>query len=209
MDKVQSALKLHITEGNVKIGRIPSVSLPPWETCDSEAPCRELCYARKAYSGYARDTAGPAWGDNLAYYKADPDGYFDAVVANLAKRRRIGTNRAYFRWHVGGDIPDPAYFKGMVKVARLLPGWQFLAYTRREYAWSTRLGYLEGAPSNLTVLRSLWLDEPYAYTYTPWFKVLDKGEPLPPGGVLCPGNCDKCYACWNLRPGEGRYIELH
>lgn len=205
--------KLHVSEGNSKIGRIPSVSLPPLVTCVENPPCARLCYARKAYEGYSRNMTGPAWRDNLAYYTSDPDGYFDVIVANL-RRRKLPADRRYFRWHVGGEIVDRRYYEGILRVAVALPDWQFLAYSRHYWAWSEPDDFTSGMmPQNLRVLRSLWIGEwdrsDVSPWKAPWFKVLDKDQPVPADGVLCPGSCVTCKRCWHIECGSGTYIYLH
>jgi len=205
--------KLHLSDGNMKLGRIPSVSLPPLVTCVDNPPCATLCYARKAYEGYAAATAGLAWRDNLMFYLSDPSGYFNAIIEALARKRpQVGSEPRYFRWHVGGDIPDEAYFDGMHKVAALLPGWRFLAYTRRPWAWSADYKYTLGQmPENLRIIRSLWLTDPVDDPTHPWFKVHAKGEALPTTSTSqpCSGSCSECKLCWSLKPGHGVHIELH
>ena len=204
-----SEYKLHVSRGNMKLGLTLSVSLPPIVTCVPKPPCAGLCYARKAYDGYARTSCKPAWDENLAFYKADPHGYFDAIIQTLAHMKRT-EDRRYFRWHVGGDIPDEAYLDGMYKVAYLMPGWNFLAYSRRPYAWTHAQGSEEIAgPRNLRVLRSLWIDSDGIDHQHPWFKVLLPNEPVPKGMDLCSGSCATCKRCWHLEPGQGMAIYLH
>ena len=187
-------MRVHISEKNSKLGRIPNISLPPIETCVHFPPCATLCYARKAYEHYARNTVKPAWDENLAYYRSDSGSYFADIMCWLEQHKP-----RYFRWHVGGDIPDEHYLMGMMVTALLNPQVQFLAYSRRPWAWG-RL------PENLVVLRSYWLDEqPGAEA---GFKVVPKGGSIA-DEVACLGKCQGCYACWHLQQGEYRVIHLH
>ena len=41
-----------ISNGNSKMGKIPSVSLPPILTCPKGTPCAKRCYAKRIYNRY-------------------------------------------------------------------------------------------------------------------------------------------------------------
>ena len=40
-------MNIKISNGNSKMGKIPSVSLPSVVTCRKDCSCKEKCYARK------------------------------------------------------------------------------------------------------------------------------------------------------------------
>jgi hypothetical protein len=175
------------------------VSLPPLLSCVSNPPCAKDCYANKAYKWYAITTVKPAWDENLAYYRSDPSGYFREIAEFIAYKKP-----PRFRWHVGGDIPDVAYFTSMRNIAWQFPATIFLVYTRRPFAWQ------DSELPNLTVLRSLWIDEePPEMSAGPFFKVLAKDQEVPTNGILCPGSCKTCDRCWVLMPSEITYIYKH
>lgn len=187
-------MKVHISEKNMKLGRIPNVSLPPIETCIENPPCAKLCYARKAYDGYGRHNVKPAWDENLQVYRENRGFYFGSIGRYIEEHKS-----KFFRWHVGGDIPDMEYLKWMRLVAADCPNTQFLTYSRREWAWGR-------GPDNFVVLRSYWLDEPIGEEAG--FVVVPKWAVIPTG-VACPGKCSTCHACWNLRRGEHIFTHLH
>ena len=188
---------VHISEGNRKLGRIPNISLPPIITCESNPPCAFKCYARKAYDGYGRNAVKPAWDANLAAFRGNWLNYFMEIVGYMQRRPK----KTWFRWHVGGDIPNEEYLNGMCLVGSLLPNVRFLAYTRRPWAYQAK-----DLPSNLAIIRSYWLGE--EIEDDPGFKVYPKGYPIDPA-VRCPGNCSTCHACWFLKKGEHKAIHLH
>ena len=187
-------MRVHISEKNSKLGRIPNISLPPLVSCVENPPCASLCYARKAYERYARSSCKPAWDENLAFYRESPASYFIAIRKWIQERKPV-----YFRWHVGGDIPDEDYLVGMKHVAITCEGTNFLAFSRRPWAWGR-------GPDNLMILRSYWLNENVGEEAG--FKVVHKGANVPLED-RCPGQCDKCYACWHMEPGAYKVIELH
>lgn len=193
---------IHISKKNIKLGNIPNISLPPILTCEDKPPCAAKCYARKAYEGYAANTCKPAWDENLAEYKEDEISYFEQITSFLHKHPKM----THFRWHVSGDIPDATYYTWMLVVATTNPTVKFVCYSRKSFELPEPFGAI---PANFTMLRSIWLweEDPELYKGA-WFKVVPKNVAIDPAFV-CPGRCDKCYACWNLKAGEGRVIHLH
>lgn len=113
---------ISISNGNIKMGDISSISLPAGITCDPKAPCFAKCYARKmcAY----RETVRNAYERNLDIYKATPRSYWLQLQAHCSMV-------AAFRFHVSGDIPDREYLDGIVSLARKCPSCQFLLFTKR------------------------------------------------------------------------------
>jgi hypothetical protein len=181
-----------ISPGNRKMGNIPSVSLPPIITCPDNAPCAKLCYARKMFEGYSRHAVGKTWTNNLLVYKDDPIQYFDEIKWFLQKNPP-----RYFRYHVGGDIPDDKYFTGMVDLAEEFPHTFFLAFTRREY---------RSPINNLILKQSIWLNEQPKCSFGNTM-VIQKEQPAPNGYRLCPGKCDECHLCWDSTSNVA--IHLH
>ena len=187
-----SEIKLCISKGNIKIGRVMNVSLPPILTCKNCRECRHLCYDIKACLQYPQ-TVIDARIRNLSVLLRDRDEYFRRIEQAISRRR---TNK-YFRWHVAGDILDIDYFDRMVGIAARHPDFKFWAYTKN-YAdvngWVDAHGGMDAIPSNLSVMFSEWrgmpMENPHGF---PEFKVVFKDEQRPTG-FYCPGNCDVCKA---------------
>lgn len=191
---------LYISPGNGKLGKTPNLSLPPWTTCDTDAPCRKLCYARKCYAGYAQSTVKPRWDGNLDLWQTSPSEYTSGVID--ACKKLVQQGKEYFRWHVGGDVPDEAYAMMMIQVARLVPVMNFLVFTRKwRFFWNVDV------PKNLRVIKSVWLGES-TDQYWPCFQVIEKGTPVD-ATLRCPGKCDECRMCWHLEEGKAIQIEVH
>lgn len=123
MEGAKSSLMstLSISQGNSKLGKIPSISLPAGLTCRPCA-CIEKCYAKKLER--LRPTVARAYQHNLEVLKTDPETYWREVEAVIMLSR-------YFRFHVSGDIPDRDYFADMVMVAARQPHCQILCFTKR------------------------------------------------------------------------------
>ena len=85
------SVKMCISTGNRKIGRVLNVSLPPVLTCANCSECKYLCYDIKACLQYANVVDARA--RNLAILRADRDEYFRRIDDKLSRRR---TNK-FFR----------------------------------------------------------------------------------------------------------------
>lgn len=185
-------MKIHISTGNVKLGRIPNISLPPVLSCRPGVPCADLCYAQKAWRMYAGTRQ--AWSENLAMYQEDPQKYFTQIQHWMQKK-----NPRFFRWHVAGDIPDQQYWHMLRALCTEVPDTKFLLFTKR-----FELDF-EGYPiPNLSVVLSMWpgmSNPPELLLPRAWCQ--DGSETRVPADALeCPGNCATCAMCWNLKEIE-------
>lgn len=93
-------MEVKISVGNIKLGKIFNVNLPPIITCAYRVPCMKKCYAMKAYRAYPN--ARNAWNDNLNLYTLNKDEYFASIINQLKKKKHFDR----FRWHSSGDILD-------------------------------------------------------------------------------------------------------
>lgn len=92
-------LHVKISEGNNKLGAIPSVSLIPVMDCGNCAICAKSCYDLRNDLIYKEVVKTRAI--NSAIYHEDPERYFKEIDDYLNYRYP----RA-FRFHIGGDIQD-------------------------------------------------------------------------------------------------------
>ena len=162
-------IKLCISTGNSKIGRVMNVSLPPILSCANCAGCSRICYDIKAIIQYA--SCLDARVRNYAILLLDRARYFALIEQAISRRR---TNK-YFRWHVAGDIVDIDYFDNMVQIARRHPDFVFWTYTKNYKvvnAWCAEHGR-DAIPSNFRIMFSEWrgmeMDNPYNF---PKFSVI-------------------------------------
>lgn len=101
MNKNTTTLKVSISNGNAKMGAIPSVSLPPVITCPKGAPCAAKCYAAKLCRIYP--TVRNAYQNNLDILNQDWEAYWQQVRAAVSLSK-------YFRFHVSGGYPERGLF---------------------------------------------------------------------------------------------------
>lgn len=200
-----------ISSGNMKLGQIPSVSLPSIATC-RECKCREKCYAHKLEK--LRPTVRDAYNRNLMILNEEPETYWREVEGAIMLSR-------YFRFHVSGDIPNPEYFAHMVEIARRNTHCEILCFTKR---YEIVAGYItdelvrEGMdlPENLHIILSGW---PGLAMYNPYhlpeahvlFK--DGTTTARSDAIPCGGNCTDCAltdcGCWTLKTGEQVVFKEH
>ena len=191
----ESALKVAISYGNKKIGKVMNVSTAPLFTCGHNCKhCLGICYDIKACMQYGNVTKARARNTVLAVY--DRKSYFKQIDKAMSKRRA----NKYFRWHVAGDIIDADYFAHMVKLARKHPDFVIWTYTKQysivnEYVRNNGGKRRKAIPANLSIMFSEWrglaMENPYGF---PEFRVVFKDDAVKPSGFYCPGNCDICKA---------------
>lgn len=200
--QVNNVKRVSISRGNVKMGAIPSVSLPPIKTCPAGCPCAKKCYAAKICR--LRPNVRQCYENNLELYYSAPARYWDGV-------RKAAKMTRYFRFHVSGDIVDGLYFFDMVITAEMNPETQFLAFTKKYDIVNEYMDRHNGElPGNLHVIFSRWdpawnakIRNPHGL---PTSAVIFRGENGDEYDKICPGNCFECackgVGCWTLEKGE-------
>ncbi len=184
-------MKISISTGNIKMGNIPSISLPPGSSCPAGVPCFQDCYANKAYLIPARQ----AWQKNMDLYQSDPESFF-IVISEYLSTHRLSVR--FFRYHVGGDFPDAAYLDHCINLANTFKNVNFLSFTKR-YELISKVQF----PPNFTVIASSWPGLPMPRQIRKRFPVAwmqDGNESrVPKSALICPGFCDACGMCWQIR----------
>lgn len=174
-----------ISDGNTKLGNIPSVSLPPIVTCINNAPCTDNCYAVRYYR--IRPAVREAYQYNYSLLTDNREAYFDGIYQYLIIKRP-----KRFRWHVAGDIIDQDYFERMLYVIRRTPTTRHLCYTKN---YKLRIGIL---PDNFRIWFSMWPGwNPPVIPKIPKAWMQDGTETrIPDKHYVCPMDCRKCAYCW-------------
>lgn len=197
-----------ISDGNRKLGGIPSVSFEPTLSCGRglRGPllCMKDCYAMKMKQ---YTSVEPGWRENYRIWTATPRFFWDAVCKFLDKREPLR-----FRWFVGGDIPDRKFFDGMLAVARCYPNTKFRAFTKAQ--WCIPLAHPDTPNFNVGISR--WPDMPlerafkrYSYSWMRPRKGCPSGYRIPENARECPGNCESCSLCWDMKAGEHVVFDQH
>lgn len=202
-------MPVKISTTNGKLGRIPSVNLPPIITCRPRCPCANECYATKGRFRFqnVRDSLT----NNYKMYSQDPETYFSEIKRTI--NDGVITYR-YFRWHASGDFVNEEYFKGVAKVAKELPLTSFLAFTKKFELVNEYIKTEGTIPENLHIVFSAWgdnfkIDNPYAYPVA-YVRFKDKeNKTIPKTAVECSGNCMECLQCWNIKSGESVVFNKH
>ena len=218
-------MKVTISEGNTKLGKVHNISLPPVLTCQKDVPCSKKCYALKAWKMY--NAVRDCWNANLDAWKEDAMGYFE-FISNYCAEKHVER----FRWHVAGDIPSTAYYNGMVLVAMCNPQTQFLAFTKNfdviglprpenlklvASMWPGLMAHLGlGKPEQTAKLRELkshagiaWMDPgTRGASFDPWYADMLDTE-VHEESIECTGQCDECFLCWYLDPGSSVVFKQH
>ena len=195
-------MKVSISNGNRKMGAIPSVSLPPIITCPSGCPCAKKCYAAKMCRIYP--SVRKAYQNNLDILNENWNEYWHQV-------REAVKRSTHFRFHVSGDIPNAGYFKEMVITAKQNPGTEILAFTKQYAIVNHYIDTFGELPANLHLIFSMWDPAWNANVHNPhdlpMSAVIFKGaEWKAEYFKICGGNCTECacrgVGCWELAKGE-------
>jgi len=186
--------RICVSEGNTKLGQIPSISLMPLATCNPAAPCvqrgcriRRLLPTRPAYKeSLVRNT-------NLAYC----GDYWEQLAGWFATQ---GISQpAYFRFHVAGDVPNLRYFRHLIQFVSDHPTTQFLMFSKQ---YSLVAEVRHAFPANLHVVLSAWpgfpIDNPHKLPVA-WVAGKRLPDPrVPRDAIPCGGTCQQCGLCWCL-----------
>ena len=199
-------MHISLSPGNVKMGAIPSISLPSVLTCRS-CDCQTKCYAKKLER--LRPNVRKAYQRNLDILNNDPVQYWREVEAAIMCSR-------FFRFHVSGDIPDSNYFANMVAVAQRNAHCQILCFTKKFELVNQSI--LDGIkpPENLHLIFSAWkgleMDNIFNFP-TAHVRYRDGSTTAGEGAIECGGCCTDCCVtdsgCWTLKPGEQVIFNEH
>lgn len=186
----------NISEGNAKMGMIPSFSVTPIKTCACGVPCTKDCYAVKMCRRLKN--VATAYENNYQLMKSE-DGY-DWLLNIINTYLYIRPTR-FFRWNVGGDIFSWEYMNVIHNVANMNIDVVFLVYTK-QYHTVNEFYRLHKKPANLRIIYSNWkewqCENPHNF---PVAEYAEKGDDVK-DGFVCGGNCAACRYCYNMQAGQ-------
>ena len=137
--------KISISKNNAKMGGIPSISLPPVTTCHNCEQCSKKCYALRMAK--RRKSIMQAWQKNLDVFNNNPESFKIQLLSECI-------TSLYFRYFVGGDIPNTQFFNMMVDVATVAKNCNFLAFTKNYNVVNEYLDKGGKIPQNLKIYQN-------------------------------------------------------
>lgn len=200
-------MKLSVSKGNIKMGAIPSISLPAIKTCRKDAPCIAECYACRMERRWKN--IRNSYQNNLDLFENNPESFkTQAIEAAIATR--------YFRWNVSGDIVNLSFLQMMVEVAQFCTGTNFVAFTKKFELVNDYIDNGGVIPENLKIIFSAWrgfeMQNPHRL---PEAHILykDGTTTAPDDTKVCGGHCFDCICrgvgCWELKEGESIVLKEH
>jgi len=203
----------HEPRDNSKLKGIPSFNLAPGRTC-SAAACahclKEGCYAVKNACCHGYDIENnyclKAWTENTALAINHPRELEKALDAWLTKNRP-----ALFRIHSSGDMFSVEYARMWRRIAMRHAETRFLAFTKQfdvvRHVHFYKLANFELVLSGWTGVRVP--DDLRKHYRVAWCND-GQEKRIPADAIHCPGDCNKCRACWYLsRLQKDSYFDKH
>ena len=197
--------QVKVSFSNSKLGHaIASINIPTC-VCLADAPCRSTCYANKSHWLYKN--VQERLKENLDAFNEDAEKFFNDIAFQTRLMR-------FVRWHSSGEIVNERYLEGMVKVAKMNKGVEYLCFTKK---YKLVNAYLDShkLPKNLHMVFSGWgaqweVVNPHNLP-TSWVMFKDKRENvnIPEIAIPCAGSCENCLACWQLKKGQSVYFKKH
>ncbi len=182
-----------ISRGNLKLGDLPSFSLPVITTCPGKTPfCERYCFGLKGNFNLLNVKEA---NDRRLDATLRPD-FVDIMVGEIRKTRAPA-----FRLHVVGDFYSVEYIEKWGNILKALPAIIFFGSTR-----SWRCGFLSAAikefrdMDNAYIKASVDLTDNLSPLNCGWNLWSVEGDGLP-----CPhdngtvANCLECRRCWTKK----------
>ncbi|WP_270386824.1 GP88 family protein [Blautia hansenii] len=200
-------MNVKISNGNSKMGKIPSVSFPSLLTC-IKCDCNKICYAHKLEK--LRPSVRQSYLHNWNLYKSDRETYWREIEATIMLSR-------FFRFHVSGDIPDQDYIHRMIDVANRNQHCEILCFTKKFDMCNKEISERKGElPNNLHLIYSGWknlkMKNPYNLPEA-HVRYRDGTTTAMEEAIECDGDCTECAitdsGCWVLKKGEQVVFNQH
>jgi len=181
---------LSISKGNMKIGALPSFSLPALQTCPGKTDfCADICYGLRG--NFVFLSVKNIYKQNQI--ASTGEGFVDSITNQIRK-----THAEAFRLHVVGDFYCVPYIEKWMEIARRLPEVSFFGSTRswRTPGLANAVGTFRDMP-NVYIKASIDpsnRDSPDD-NWGVW-SIEGKGYPCPHDFGLVE-NCKQCGRCWS------------
>lgn len=200
-------MNIKISNGNSKMGSIPSISLPSVVTCREDCECKKSCYARRIEK--LRPAVLNSYKHNYNLLVSNPETYWREVEATIMMSR-------FFRFHVSGDIVDNVYLAHMIDIAERNTHCEILCFTKKYEIINQHLKFGGTIPKNLHIILSAWVGlemvNPFLLPEA-HVRYRDGTTTACDDAKECGGNCSECAitdgGCWSLRNGEQVVFNEH
>ena len=188
-------MKLTISPGNSKLGKIPNISLPPIAACGNSKQCAKECYAVKPYRMYPN--VKKAWNNNFVLHRLNLS-YVDVEIRKFLDKKKP----KYFRIHVSGDFLNQKHVDMWAGIAEDYKGTQFLAFTKMfnltfPSSKNFRIYFSVWPTMNRAEYEDFLQDKPVAVVTAEDLKEYHKEDlrylHFP---KVCPGSCSDCKYCF-------------
>jgi hypothetical protein len=199
-----------LSYGNRKTGAlVPSVSMIPVADCGNCAVCAKGCYDVRNVC--FQKNVQWARANNSAIWKKDPERYMTEIKDALKYLR-------FFRWHVGADVKDEDYLRGMVEAAEENPTCEQLAFTKMYGLFNRWIDEHGPLPKNLHIIFSDWrgaeFENPHGLPVSsPLWSDGTTGPHCTDKVYMCGGDCTECAriheGCWAAGKGDTILFEAH
>jgi len=191
---------MYLSNGNSKMS-FATFSLPSTVTCPgATCMCQKKCYAKKAERMYPKTRNSRK--ENLIDSQSET--FVEKMIDYINNHKRINKQKIV-RLHESGDFYNQKYLNKWIAICKNFPDIKFLAFTK-----SFHLDFSK-VPKNLVIVYSIFPDTKKEtipskgkFSYA-GFK--PEGEKL----FVCPGHCDNCQKCWNIKHSvyKGVYFKFH
>lgn len=192
-DWIADGDRVFISPGNMKLERIPNISLLPDLTCPGSVEECMYCYGRATirYSTWAE----ARWTFNTNIAKEDLSRFEEDVTNQVYRARTL-----FFRIHTAGDFFSDEYLHTWFRICHNIPQTTFLAFTKSfMYDFSCK-------PGNMEVIWSVFPSTDFS-TVPPGprayadFSCLGRFYPMEErerfsNAVKCTGTCASCGMCF-------------
>lgn len=181
-----------ISRGNLKLGSLPSFSLPVLTTCPGMTPfCERYCYGLRGNFTLLNVVEA----NDRRLEATMEDDFVDTIVKDI-----LQTRAPAFRLHVIGDFYSVTYINKWIEIAKALPAVIFFGSTR-----SWRCDFLTEAIKKFRDLENVYLKASVDLTDTlsplglGWNVWAVEGDGMPcPHDANTVANCFACKRCWTI-----------
>ena len=184
-------MKVKISKGNMKLGKIPNSSLIPVKDCINSKWCKNVCYAKKAWRLYP--SARKAWTINSKIIHSDMEQWKNDHIEWVQKHEP-----KLFRFFQAGDVISKEHFDKIKEICEACPNTKFIMFTKA-------FKFIDyPIPLNLCVVLSLFpkMKVPDRLAYLPRAYYYENSDDYADKRFLkaleCHGGCDHCGMCWHL-----------